>query len=155
MSYPNPSCDLVSLPRPIAVRTPPHHPAGSLGQAAIILKFVTRAASSLLPGAPPPISSSVVSASSILTSRPSQLSLKLCTSQMAKEVELVDVPKMNYTSDDQPYPRGEMCVRGSIIFQGHYEDEAQTKEVIDEEGWFHNGDIWTWLPGASLKIIDR
>ncbi|XLS71630.1 hypothetical protein HN51_028495 [Arachis hypogaea] len=54
---------------------------------------------------------------------------------LACEVKLVDVPEMNYTSDDQPDPR----------------DEAQTREVIDEEGWLHTGDIGTWLPGGHLK----
>ncbi|KAF5800110.1 putative long-chain-fatty-acid--CoA ligase [Helianthus annuus] len=73
----------------------------------------------------------------------------------ACEVKLVDVPEMNCTSYDQPYPRGEICVRGPIVFQGYYKDEVQTREVIDEEVWLHTGDIGLWSPGGRLKIIDR
>lgn len=29
------------------------------------------------------------------------------------------------------------------------------REVVDDEGWLHTGDIGLWAPGGRLKIIDR
>lgn len=56
-----------------------------------------------------------------------------------------------YAVDNQ----GEVCVKGSNVFNGYYKDPERTGEAIDENGWHHTGDIGMWLPNGALRIIDR
>ncbi|MBR4787650.1 MAG: long-chain fatty acid--CoA ligase [Bacteroidales bacterium] len=50
---------------------------------------------------------------------------------------------------------GEILTKGPCLMKGYYKDEEYTKQVIDEEGWFHTGDIGTLVEGRFLKITDR
>jgi long-chain acyl-CoA synthetase len=79
------------------------------------------------------------------------------------EVKLVDVPELDYKSTDiDPetgisHPRGELCVRGPLLFKGYLDDEENTKKAIDEDGWLHTGDVAMILTehGNAIRLIDR
>jgi long-chain acyl-CoA synthetase len=79
----------------------------------------------------------------------------------ACEIKLVDVEALNYTSKDvnekgEYQPRGEVCIRGNILFSGYFNDKENTQAALDKDGWLHTGDVGTILPHLnSLKIIDR
>ncbi|KAF8636675.1 hypothetical protein AX17_003481 [Amanita inopinata Kibby_2008] len=75
--------------------------------------------------------------------------------QPVNEVKLIDVPSMDYTSEDKPNPRGELCVRGDNCFSEYYKDEANTRQTVDGEGWIRTGDVAEIDACGRVKIIDR
>jgi long-chain acyl-CoA synthetase len=50
---------------------------------------------------------------------------------------------------------GEILIRSETIFAGYLKDEAATREVLDDEGWLHSGDIGTIDEDGFLRITDR
>lgn len=71
------------------------------------------------------------------------------------QIKLADLPEMGYLNSDKPYPRGEVCVKGDVVFAGYYENEEATAEAFDDEGFFRTGDVGQWQEDGSLQIIDR
>ncbi len=49
---------------------------------------------------------------------------------------------------------GEILMRGPSLMTGYYKDMEKTKEAIDEEGFFHTGDIGK-VENSALWITDR
>jgi long-chain acyl-CoA synthetase len=68
------------------------------------------------------------------------------TTQLGASGKAVDTLEVKIDSEDQEKVVGEIILRGDNVMLGYYKNEAATKEMIDEEGWLHTGD---------LGVIDR
>jgi fatty-acyl-CoA synthase len=68
------------------------------------------------------------------------------------EVRIVDV---DTGEDCSPGEQGELWTRGYLVMKGYYKMEDKTREVIDEEGWLHTGDLAVMDENGYVKITGR
>ena len=68
------------------------------------------------------------------------------------EIRIVD-PETGETQP--PGERGEICARGYSLFEGYHNDPEKTAETIDEDGWFHTGDIGKVDEDGRVSYLGR
>ncbi len=67
--------------------------------------------------------------------------IKLCDAATGKEVNL-----------GEP---GEICAKGPQVMKGYWNQPAETKNVIDVDGYMHTGDVAIFDDEGYLRIVDR
>lgn len=59
---------------------------------------------------------------------------------------------------NRPLPAGaigELVLKGPVAFSGYFNDPQATAEVLDDEGWFHTGDLARVDEDGFYYIVDR
>ncbi len=77
------------------------------------------------------------------------------TTQLGASGRAVDTLEVKIDSEDQQNIVGEIILRGDNVMLGYYKNEAATREVIDEEGWFHTGDLGVIDEAGNIYIKGR
>ncbi|XP_059617882.1 uncharacterized protein LOC132262588 [Phlebotomus argentipes] len=78
---------------------------------------------------------------------------KYCVGKLAPDLQLriVDENGQNCL----PGETGEICFKPRFRFLGYYGNAAATRDMIDDAGWVHTGDIGRMDEDGDLHIVDR
>ena len=67
----------------------------------------------------------------------------------------VDHMEVKILSRDPQNIAGEIVTRGTNVMLGYYKSEEATREALDEEGWYHTGDLGTMSADGHVFIRGR
>lgn len=77
------------------------------------------------------------------------------TTKLGASGRPVDTLEVTIDSSDPLKEVGEIILRGDNVMLGYYKNEKATKEVIDEDGWMHTGDLGIMDREGNIYIKGR
>ncbi|MCU0471732.1 MAG: AMP-binding protein [Bacteroidales bacterium] len=63
------------------------------------------------------------------------------TTKLGASGRAVDTLEVTIDSSDPQKQMGEIILRGENVMNGYYKNEKATREMIDDKGWMHTGDL--------------
>ena len=77
------------------------------------------------------------------------------TTKLGGSGKPVDTLEVTIDSSDPLKEGGEILVRGENVMLGYYKNEKATREIIDENGWMHTGDLGLMDKDGNIFIKGR
>ena len=77
------------------------------------------------------------------------------TTKLGGSGKPVDTLEVTIDSADPLKENGEIILRGENVMMGYYKNEKATREIIDEKGWMHTGDLGVMDREGNIFIKGR
>jgi long-chain acyl-CoA synthetase len=77
------------------------------------------------------------------------------TTKLGASGKPVDTLEVTIDSTDPQKEIGEIILRGENVMLGYYKNEKATREIIDEKGWMHTGDLGVMDKEGNIFIKGR
>jgi long-chain acyl-CoA synthetase len=77
------------------------------------------------------------------------------TTKVGASGRAVDTLEVTIDSADPQKELGEIILRGENVMAGYYKNEKATREIIDENGWMHTGDLGIIDKDGNIFIKGR
>ena len=82
--------------------------------------------------------------------------LRLNGTTSGKPLEGVEIRVVDENGADVPFgTAGEELSRGPNVFVGYLKNRGITDEVLDDDGWYHSGDLCVMDEDGNIRIIGR